>query len=141
MTPLLEQVFEKNKDTVKMVFKHFPLNFHKMARPASEAAAAAQRQDKFWEMHDLLFKNHKKLSAEIIDNLAAEIGLDKEKFDADRKDKALKAQVQKDYTDGVKAGVRGTPTFFVNGIQVKDRSFKGFQQLIDKALKKAEEKQ
>ena len=133
-------MFEKNKNTVKMVFKHFPLNMHKFARPAAEAAAAAQRQGKFWPYHDLLFKNYSKLNAELIESLAIEAGLDKAQFNADRNDPSIKAQVQKDYNDAIQAGVRGTPTFFVNGMLVKDRSIEGFQQLIDQALQKVAEK-
>ena len=133
-------MFEKNKDTVKMVFRHFPLNMHKFARPAAEAAAAAQRQGKFWPYHDLLFKNYSKLNAELIESLAIEAGLDKAQFNADRNDPSIKAQVQKDYNDAIQAGVRGTPTFFVNGMLVKDRSIEGFQQLIDQALQKVAEK-
>ncbi len=133
-------MFEKNKDTVKMVFRHFPLNMHKFARPAAEAAVAAQRQGKFWPYHDLLFKNYSKLNAELIESLAIEAGLDKAQFNADRNDPSIKAQVQKDYNDAIQAGVRGTPTFFVNGMLVKDRSIEGFQQLIDQALQKVAEK-
>ena len=133
-------MLEKNKETVKIVFKHFPLNMHDFAKPAAEAAVAAQRQGKFWPYHDLLFKNYKKLNAELIESLAVEAGLDKARFDADRKDPKVKAQVQKDYNDAIQAGVRGTPTFFVNGVQVKDRSLNGFQQLVDKALNKLAEK-
>jgi protein-disulfide isomerase len=133
-------VLEKNKDTIKIVFKHFPLNMHDFAKPAAEAAVAAQRQGKFWPYHDLLFKNYKKLNAELIESLAVEAGLDKARFDADRKDPKVKAQVQKDYNDAIQAGVRGTPTFFINGVQVKDRSLSGFQQLVDKALQKLAEK-
>lgn len=123
-----------------MVFRHFPLNMHKFARPAAEAAAAAQRQGKFWPYHDLLFKNYSKLNAELIESLAIEAGLDKAQFNADRNDPSIKAQVQKDYNDAIQAGVRGTPTFFVNGMLVKDRSIEGFQQLIDQALQKVAEK-
>jgi protein-disulfide isomerase len=113
---------------------------HKFARPAAEAAAAAQRQGKFWPYHDLLFKNYGKLNAELIESLAGEAGLDKAQFNADRKDPSIKAQVQKDYNDAIQAGVRGTPTFFVNGMLVKDRSIEGFQQLIDQALQKVAKK-
>ena len=123
-----------------MVFKHFPLNMHKFARPAAEAAAAAQRQGKFWPYHDLLFKNYNKLNAELIESLAVEAGLNMAQFNADRNDPSIKAQVQKDYNDAIQAGVRGTPTFFVNGVLVKDRTLNGFQQLIDQALEKVAKK-
>jgi protein-disulfide isomerase len=55
--PVLERVLEKNPDSVKLVFKHFPLRNHKFARPASIAAMAAERQGKFWEFHDLLLRH------------------------------------------------------------------------------------
>ena len=60
--PVLEQVLEKNPDKVKLVFKNFPLRNHKFAMPAATAALAAEKQGKFWEFHDLLFKDYNRLN-------------------------------------------------------------------------------
>lgn len=107
-----------------------------MAQPAAVASMAAHDQGKFWEYHDLLFKNYSKLNDALLGQLAEDAGLDKAAFDAKLKDPNLARKVQQDYQDGVKAGLRGTPTFYVNGRQVQNRSLQGFQALIDEELKK-----
>jgi protein-disulfide isomerase len=131
---LFEQVLEKNADTVKLVFKNFPIRSHKFALKAATAVMAAHRQGKFWELHDLLFANYNKLSDEKIDELVGQLELDGEKFKKDREDPAVIQQVRRDYADGIKAGVRGTPSVFINGRLVKNRSPAGIQALIDAEL-------
>jgi len=115
---------------------------HNMAQTAALAAAAAQKQGKFWQMHDALF-NSRPLSKQSIDEAAKSIGLDMEQFKKDMADPATRQQVLKDMMDASKADVSGTPTLFVNGHRVKDRSLPGIQAMIDKELqgKKAKEKQ
>jgi protein-disulfide isomerase len=100
---------------IKLIYKHFPLSMHPHAPLAAEAALAAQDQGKFWEMHDLLFANFRKLSRENMLGWAAQIGLDKDKFKADLDSGKYKAVVDKDEADGETAGVYGTPAFFING--------------------------
>ena len=95
---------------------------------------AAYGQGKFWEFHDLAFKNYNKLNDEMIEGFAAQLGLDKSAYDKKIKDPSVVGKVRADYNDGVKAGVRGTPTVFVNGRKLKNRSLDGFQALIDKSL-------
>ena len=119
---------------MKLVFKNFPLNNHKFARPAAIAALAANKQGKFWELHDQLYKNYNKLSEQKIREIAQQVGLDMEKFDKDMKDPELQAIVQRDFQEGAIAGVRGIPTIFVNGRQLKNRSYQGFQAAIEKEL-------
>jgi protein-disulfide isomerase len=132
---MLEQVLDNNKETVKIVFKNMPLRFHKMAAPSALAALAADQQGKFWEYHDQLFAV-KKLSENEIVKTAQSLGLDMDKFNQDRASNALRAKLQKDMTDAQKAGVTGTPTVFVNGRLLKQRSLAGFQALIDDELQK-----
>lgn len=132
--PLLDQLLEKNKDTLKVVFKHMPLiRIHKQAIPAAKAAIAAQKQGKFWEMHDALFAA-KKLTPEAIDKAAADIGLNIDQFNTDRNSPATQQQLNKDMADAKKADVTGTPTLFINGKLVQDRSPQGIQNLIDREL-------
>ena len=138
--PLLGQVLEKNPDSVKLVFKHFPLRNHKFAMKAAIAALAAEKQGKFWEFHDLLFKNYNRLNEQKVKEIALQLNLDMEKFEKDRKDPALTAIINRDLSEGMKAGVRGTPAVFINGRLLRKRSMEGFQELIDKALKKQREK-
>jgi protein-disulfide isomerase len=137
--PTLEQVLEKNPDKVKVVFKNFPLSSHKFAEKAASAALAAKSQGKFWDFHDLLFENHKKLNDQKIKDIAKQLGLDKTAFEEARKDPQLGIRIRRDFTDGVSAGVRGTPTIFINGRQLKNRSLNGFQTAINRELKKLDD--
>lgn len=132
--PLLDQVLEKNPQTVKIVFKNFPIRSHKFAVKAAVAALAADRQGKFWEFHDELFKNYKNLNENKIQEIATNLKLNKEKFEKDRKDPLLLEQVKHDVNEGIKAGVNAVPTVFVNGKKLRKRSLQGFQVMIDKEL-------
>jgi protein-disulfide isomerase len=127
-------VFESYHKEMKLVFKNFPLRNHKFAWPAAIAALAANKQGKFWELHDQLYENYNRLSDQKIREIAQQVGLDLEKFDKDMKDPELKAIVERDFQEGARAGVRGIPTIFVNGRQLKNRSFQGFQAAIEKEL-------
>jgi protein-disulfide isomerase len=134
--PVLEQVLEKYPEDVKVAFKNFPLNNHKFAMKAAVAALAAESQGKFWEFHDLLFKNYNKLNDQKIQDIALAVGLKQEEYDKKKKDPAIERKVRQDLSEGRQAGVRGTPTIFINGRRLKDRSLKGFQAAIDKELQK-----
>jgi len=135
--PLLEQVLEKNPKDVKLVYKNFPLRNHKFARPAAIAALAAGKQGKFWEFHDLLFKDYNRLNEQKFQEIARELNLDMEQFEKDQKDPEILALISRDMSEGSQAGVRGTPTLFVNGRLLRNRSLAGFQEMIDKEVKKA----
>ncbi len=100
---------------IRLIYKQFPLSMHPHAPLAAAASLAANQQGKFWQMHDALFKNARKLSRENILALAKEIGLDMDKFTADLDSPKFKAVIEKDLADGETAGVYGTPSFFVNG--------------------------
>jgi protein-disulfide isomerase len=132
--PLLEQVLEKNPDTVKMVFKNMPLRFHQFAEPSARAALAAFKQDKFWQFHDELFKSEK-LSNEVINNIAVDLELDMAQFNKDKNSAEITKMIEKDLMDAQKVGVTGTPTIFINGKKLKNRSLQGFQMMIDQELK------
>jgi protein-disulfide isomerase len=134
--PVLEQVLEKNPNQVKLVFKNFPLRNHKFAMPAAIAALAAEKQGRFWEFHDLLFKDYSRLNEQKVKEIAQQLNLDMEKFEKDRKDPQIRTLINRDLAEGNRAGVRGTPTVFINGRLLRNRSMAGFQELIEKALKK-----
>ena len=133
--PLLDEVLQHNAKTVKVVFKHFPLGFHKSAKPAALAAMAAQKQGKFWEMHDRLFANQKSLTPEKFRAIAQELKLNLGQFDKDQANIELAQRLEKDMNDGRRAGVRGTPTLFVNGRRLKERDAAVIQKMIDEELK------
>jgi protein-disulfide isomerase len=140
ITPVLNQALEKNQGKVKLVYKAFPLSTHPFARKAAAAAVAAGRQGKFWELHDLLFQNYNRLNDQVIKELAQQLGLDMQKFNNDMNDPRISQEINQDYQEGRKAGVRGTPTIFVNGVMVANTSPEGLQAAIDKALEKKEKK-
>ena len=132
--PLLEQVLEKYPDSVKISFKHFPLVFHKQAKPAALAAMAAAEQGRFWEYHDELFLQQNRLGSELYLEIARELGLDQQKFSLDIMRPSLRQRVEQDMADGKKAGVTGTPTIFVNGRRVRQRDIGTISRLIDEEL-------
>lgn len=132
--PLIEQVLDKNRDTVKLVFKNMPLGFHKFADPSARAALAAQKQGKFWEFHDELFST-KKLNNDTNNTIAVKLGLDIDQFNKDMNSPEIRNQIKKDLFDAQKAGVTGTPTILINGKKLKNRSPQGFQAMIDAELK------
>lgn len=119
---------------VKLAIKNFPLPNHKFARQAAVAALAANRQGKFWEFHDELYKNYSRLNEEKIQEIAQQVGLDTAKLDQDMKAPEINAIVENDLREGKNAGVRGIPTIFINGRLLRDRSFAGFQAAIEKEL-------
>ena len=134
--PILEQVLEKYPQDVKLVFKNFPLRNHEFAQPAAIAAHAAGKQDRFWEFHDLLFKNYNRLNAQQVQEIAMQLNLDLVQFEKDQKDPQIRALIKRDLSDAAKAGVRATPTVFINGRLLRNRKLPGFQSMIEKELKK-----
>jgi protein-disulfide isomerase len=134
--PVLEQVLEKYPHDVKIVFKNYPLRNHKFAMKAAIAALAAGSEGKFWEFHDELFKNYNKLNDQKIREIALGLGFDQAEFEKKMKDPKLTKMIRQDLRDGAQAGVRGTPTIFINGRRLKNRSLQGFQAAIDKELQR-----
>ena len=131
------QIDEKYIKTgkVKMVFRDFPLSFHENAQKSAEAAECADEQGKFWEYHDMLFENQEKLSVEDLKRYAVELGLDKDKFDSCLDSEKYKDEVKKDFSDGQKYGVSGTPAFFINGKLVSGaQPFSAFEKVIEAEL-------
>ena len=130
---------------VRYVFRDFPLEFHKQAPKASEAANCAGEQGKYWEMHDKLFANQTTLMVDKLKQYAAEIGLDSGPFDACLDSGKYAEEINRDIEDGKKAGVSGTPSFFIGKSQGKGKEITGkrivgarpyelFKQIIDQLL-------
>ncbi len=111
----LRDVLKAYPAKVKLVFKEFPLDIHSQAQLAAAAAVAAQKQGKFWPMHDAMFANRDDLSRDKIIELAKQNGLDLKRFQADWDSTEVREQIQRDVQDGEQAGVQGTPTIFING--------------------------
>jgi protein-disulfide isomerase len=133
--PMVDEVLKIYPDKVNFVMKQFPLRqIHPQADPAARAALAAGKQGKFWEMHDELYKNFRTLSPETMKGIAEKIGLDVKKWEADMNSDDVKKQVEADMALASKSDVRGTPTMFVNGKLLQNRSVDGFKAQIDAAL-------
>ena len=114
------QIKSKYVDTgkVKIIFKDFPLSFHQNAQKAAEAAECAGDQGKYYEYHDSLFNNQQALGVSSLKSYASDLGLDTDAFNSclDSGEKYL--EVQEDFKEGQKVGVRGTPANFINGILI-----------------------
>jgi protein-disulfide isomerase len=103
-------------DQFRLVFRNFPLQtVHPDAELAAEAAEAAGAQGRFWEMHDMLYENQDRLSEPDLFSYAASVGLDMDRFADDLAAHAFEPRVREDFASGVRSGVNGTPTFFING--------------------------
>jgi protein-disulfide isomerase len=134
--PQLEQLLKKYPDKVRLVFKNFPIRSHKFAIKAAAAALAAEPLGKFWEFHDRLFDNYNQLNDEKIQEIVGIVGLDETKFKEEQKNPAITQRIRSDYEEGIRIGVRGTPTIFINGKIVRDRSLKSMEAIIEKELLK-----
>lgn len=137
IAPEIKAITNKYPDKVALMYKHFPLSFHKQSPAAHAAAIAAQKQNKFWEFRYALAPLFRNLKPETFKEVAKKIGLDMVKFE---KDMVLagenQTKIDKDMKLGMKIGVRGTPSFYVNGKKVEQFSAK----LIDKMVKDLEKK-
>jgi len=114
----IERVEGRLGDGVRFAFRHFPLTeIHPHALAAAQAAEAAALQDRFWEMHVLLFRRQQALEEADLRGYAAQLGLDVERFDADRASAGVLERIRRDVESGLASGeVRGTPTLFVDGV-------------------------
>jgi protein-disulfide isomerase len=131
------EVMKKYGEKVRLVFRDYPLSFHQNANVAAQASECAREQGKFWEMHGAMFANQAKLAANDLVETAATIGVEKDKFKACLDSGKYKDEVQKDFDDGQKAGVTGTPTFFINGIpMVGARDVNSFAEIIESELER-----
>lgn len=130
--PLVDKILAQNPETVKIVFKNYPLKQHQYAYQAALAAMAAHSQGKFWEFHDLLFQNNQNITDDLIQSIIKSLGLDLSKFLFDIENITIRQQVEQDKKDGDAAGVAGTPTIFINGREIKKGTF--IQKIIDEEL-------
>jgi len=135
MVSTLEKIRENYKDQVRLVFRQFPLNsIHPQAQKAAEASLCAANQNKFWEMHNLMFED-KKLSLSDLKLKAASLKLDTIEFERCLGLNQFNEQVKRDIFDGARAGVTATPTLFINGRPLTGAvPYKQIKQIIDEEL-------
>lgn len=118
---IIKRIQEKFKDDLKFVFRNFPLSeIHPQAIQAAAAAEAAGRQGKYWEMHDIIFENQHNLAKHALLEFAQKLELDLSKFETDLSDQVIIEKIESDFESGVRSGVNGTPTFFINGTKYVD---------------------
>ena len=116
--PIVADLRARLGPRLRFVYRHFPLtNVHPHAEPAAEAAEAAGAQGRFWEMHDRLFEHQDALESEDLVAHADALGLDVERFVDDLADGVHAPRVRQDFLSGVRSGVNGTPTFYINGVR------------------------
>lgn len=114
--PIIKQLQEAMGDKMKFVFRNFPLtNIHPDAMNAAVAAEAAGIQGKFWEMHDMIFEHQNRLLENDLYAYAQQLGLNVEQFQNDMLSETVLAKVEDDFESGMRSGVNGTPSFFING--------------------------
>jgi protein-disulfide isomerase len=140
--PLLKKLLKQFDKDLLLIFRNFPLQeMHPQALISAQAAEASDHQNKFWEMHDMIFENQDILSANNLLLFAKNLHLDLEMFAKDWKSKSVLSRIETDFETGIRSGVNGTPTFFINGnrLETYDESYeslalavKNLQQVANK---------
>jgi protein-disulfide isomerase len=119
--PIIKEVQFRMGERLRFVFRNFPIaTSHPHAEQAAETAEAAATQGKFWQMHDLLYENQKRLRDPDLRGYAERLALDVERFDKELAEHVHAARVREDFMSGVRSGVNGTPTFYINGARHDD---------------------
>ncbi len=134
-SPTVKQVLDTYGDRIRFVYRNFPLQNHPHARPAAEAAQCANEQGQFWPFHDRLFAEPGKLSDAELKQTAAALGLNAAQFNKCVDDHKFQSVVETDAQAGAKAGVTGTPAFFINGRLLSGaQPFDAFKRIIEEEL-------
>lgn len=134
----VDKVMKTYDGKVRFVFRDFPLDFHQNAIPAAIAANCADKQGKYWPVHDAFMKDQQSLAEADLERVAKGAGLDMTKWEECRKDPAVEAEIKKDEADGQEAGVSGTPAFFINGVFINGaQPYEKFKAIIDAELAKS----
>ncbi|MES9881642.1 MAG: thioredoxin domain-containing protein [Sedimenticola sp.] len=132
----LGEVLKAYPDDVRLVFRHFPLSFHRNALVASEATMCAQDQGKFWPMHDAIFQDQKSMAVDDLKKYAETFGLEMDAFNKCLDEHTHKSYVAADIDEGGRIGVSATPTFYINGVKLEGGyDVSNFRRAIDRELK------
>jgi protein-disulfide isomerase len=116
--PIVKEIERILGDELRSVFRNFPLGeIHPHAVQAAETAEAAAAQGRFWEMHDRLYENQQRLDTSDLLSHAQSLGLDVTRVQAELEEHAYERRIRNDFVSGVRSGVNGTPTFFINGVR------------------------
>jgi protein-disulfide isomerase len=137
--PFIKKLLKQFSHEILFIFRNFPLQeMHPQAMISALAAEAADKQKKFWEMHDMIFENQGILSANSLLQFAKKLTLDMELFSKDWKSKDVLSKVESDFESGIHSGVNGTPTFFINGnrLETYDESYESLADAVLNEQKK-----
>ena len=116
-TTIVRAIQQQLGDKLRFVFRNFPLTeIHPHALHAALAAEAAAAQGKFWQMHDYIFHHQHTLEDSDLEHFAEAVGLDMQQFARDMAERPYMSRIEEDLKSGIRSGVRGTPTFFINGV-------------------------
>ncbi|MEO7189636.1 MAG: DsbA family protein [Vicinamibacterales bacterium] len=119
--PVIQEIQRRLGEQLRFVFRHFPLGeMHRHAQHAAEASEAASSQGHFWEMHDALFEHQQALGDRQLAEYAGQIGIDESRLQRELIDHVHASRVRQDFMSGIRSGVNGTPTFFINGVRHDD---------------------
>jgi protein-disulfide isomerase len=133
--PILDDIMKEYGSRVRLVVRDFPLDMHKNAQKAAEAAEAAREQGKYWEYTAILFKNQETLDVPKLKEYASQLGLDRARFDQALDSDKFYDKVARDLREGEKLGVNSTPTIFINGRRIRERTPEALKAAIEAALK------
>ncbi len=142
--PIVREVASSFPNDLRVVYRHFPLTeIHKNATAASIASEAASKQGKFWEMHDILFDRQSQWSNAtstdaLFSDFAVSLGLNTDQFVKDLTESATSDKIDSDVVGANASGITGTPTFYLNGKQIRPKSLEEFKTLVQKALENAQ---
>lgn len=140
MFPVLKQVEQKYGDKVRVIYRQYPLvSIHPFAQKAAEASLCANEQGKFWQMHDAMFEDQKKLAVSDLKETAQRLGMNGKRFDSCLDSGKYVEQIQNDSKEAVRSGVTGTPAVFVNGVVIDGGAvpFEVVAAAIDKELQRS----
>lgn len=126
--PVIDAVLDRHG--VALYYRNFPLPIHENSMTAAEAAECANEQGKFWQYHDILFQNQERLDKESLKVYAGQLGLDAAQFNRCLDSHKYRNEIEKDFQDGKRLGVGGTPTFFINNRKVEGASLSVFESII-----------
>ncbi len=116
--PVVQEVQNQLGDRLRFVYRHFPLTeMHRHAQHAAEAAETAGAENRFWEMHDALFEHQNALDDDHLKQYASAAGVDIKRYEVEMREHTHHKRVREDFISGVRSGVNGTPTFFINGVR------------------------
>lgn len=131
----LDQIMQIYPGKVKIVYKSFPLNSHKYSWKAATAAVAANEKGKFWEFYKMLFAHYSQINDAKLMEIRQQFGFNTPDFESLMNSPKIRSTVATDREEGIRMGVSGTPTVFINGQQLKNKRLEGFKAAIDAALK------